>query len=113
MRFLFVILAALISVPAFAFNESVTISWNDPGTEDSFQVQRSATTCALANAGSWSTVASPTADVLTFTDTVQDNASYCYKVRPIKDGTQGPFSAGVDIDVPASLSAITVTAVLN
>lgn len=112
-KFLFTVIACLFAIPAFAFDESVTFSWTDPGTEDSFQVHRNASACASASANGWSMVDSPAADVLSFNDTVQDNATYCYKVRAIKDGIQGPFSAGVDIAVPASLAVIVGSVVQN
>jgi len=113
MRFLAAVAVFLFSLSAFAFDETITVSWTDAGSEDSYQVQRNANTCALANVNSWTTIASPAADVLSFVDTVQDDADYCHRVRAIKDGVQGPWSVGVDINVPASLSAITVTTVLN
>jgi hypothetical protein len=113
MRFLFALAALLVSFSASAFDESVTISWNDPGTEDSFKVQRSDGACAQVNFNGWTTVASPAADVLSYVDTVSDDANYCYQVAGVKDGNTGPWSAGFDISVPASLGVITVSAVLN
>ena len=113
MRYLAALAALLFSVSAFAFTESITVTWNDPGTEDSFQLQRSNTVCAGATGSTWSTVASPAQDVTSYNDTVQDDATYCYKVRAFKDGVFGPFSNTIEVAVPASLAALVINATLD
>lgn len=114
MKKLFIAIALMgFSVSGFAFDESVKVSWSDAGTEDGYNVQVNASTCAAANLNNWSTVATPAADVLSVDVTVQDDATYCFRVQPVKNGQTGNWTTGGEIAVPASLAAQTIQSSLN
>ena len=104
-------LLALFAVPAFAFDEQVLVTWTDPGTEDSFDIQRQDSACG--GTAPWNLIVTGhPANDLDYVDTVTDDASYCYRVRAVKDGQNGPWSAEFGIAVPASLAPITGSASL-
>lgn len=110
-KILAILAGFLFAIPAFAFDETITVSWSDAGAEDSYVVARADSTCVAAQV--FNVIARPVADVLSLVDAVSDNADYCYRVKAVKNGQEGPWSAGFDVNVPAALSDITVTAVLN
>jgi hypothetical protein len=112
-KLLIAVLMGLVSSTAFAFTENVTVSWNDPGSEDSFALERFDAACAATNAMGWAVVATPAADVLSYQDTVADGKTYCYRIKAVKNGINGPYSPLHEVVVPASIAPLSISSVVG
>lgn len=100
---------ALVSGVAFAAPQTVELSWNDAGAETSYVLQRFDGPCSAVNASGWTTKATLPADTISYTDTANGGASYCYRVAAQVGGVNQGWSNLHQVDVVDTIVPITLT----
>lgn len=102
----FALMMTLVATPALA-QAAATLTWTDNATDETAQeIERAPGTCAAP--GTFAVVASVAANVQTYVDTtVTQGATYCYRLRALRNTTYSAYSNLAQFSPPAAPSGLT------
>jgi len=93
------IFLAFVSGVAFAAPQSVTLNWSDSGDEDGYVLQRNASACAAVNNANWVNVVTLPANTVSYSESVEGGAIYCYRVTATVAGVSQGWSNLLEVPV--------------